>query len=64
MTVSVPVEIYRFFNINDTKLIEFIASNHLNVEKDIEKIANEFNIPTDTIKARYELISQINNFLS
>lgn len=64
MIVSIPVEIYRFFDIDDTKLTEFITSNHLDIEKDIEEIANEFGIPTDTIKARYELINQINNFLS
>ncbi len=62
MTVSIPIEIYRFFNIDDNKLIEFITNNHLDVEEDIEKIANEFNIPIDTIKARYELIYQINDF--
>lgn len=64
MIVSIPVEIYRFFDIDDTKLTEFITSNHLDIEKDIEEIANEFGIPTDTIKARYELINQINDFLS
>ena len=64
MIVSIPVEIYRFFNIDDAQLIEFITSNHLDIEKDIEEIANEFGIPTDTIKARYELINQINDFLS
>lgn len=64
MIVSIPVEIYRFFDIDDTKLTEFITSNHLDIEKDIEEIANEFGIPIDTIKARYELINQINNFLS
>lgn len=64
MIVSIPVEIYRFFDIDDTQLTEFITSNHLDIEKDIEEIANEFGIPTDTIKARYELINQINNFLS
>lgn len=64
MIVSVPVEIYRFFDIDDAKLTEFITSNHLDIEKDIEEIANEFGIPTDTIKARYELINQINDFLS
>lgn len=63
MIVSIPVEIYRFFDIDDAQLIEFITSNHLDIEKDIEEIANEFGIPTDTIKARYELINQINNFL-
>lgn len=62
MTVSIPIEIYRFFNIDDNKLIEFITNNYLDVEEDIEKIANEFNIPIDTIKARYELIYQINDF--
>lgn len=62
MTVNIPVEIYRFFNIDDNKLIEFITNNHLDIEEDIEKIANEFNIPIDTIKARYELIYQINAF--
>ena len=62
MIVSIPVEIYRFFDIDDTQLTEFITSNHLDIEKDIEEIANEFGIPTDTIKARYELINQINNF--
>ena len=62
MTVSIPIEIYRFFNIDDNKLIEFITNNHLDVEEDIEKITNEFNIPIDTIKARYELIYQINDF--
>ena len=64
MIVSIPVEIYRFFDIDDTQLIEFITSNHLDIKKDIEEIANEFGIPTDTIKARYELINQINDFLS
>ena len=64
MIVSIPVEIYRFFDIDDTQLTEFITSNHLDIEKDIEEIANEFNIPTDTIKARHELTCQINNFLS
>lgn len=64
MIVSIPIEIYRFFDIDDTQLTEFITSNHLDIEKDIEEIANEFGIPTDTIKARYELINQINNFLS
>lgn len=64
MIVSIPVEIYRFFDIDDAQLIEFITSNHLDIEKDIEEIANEFGIPTDTIKARYELINQINDFLS
>lgn len=64
MIVSIPVEIYRFFDIDDAQLIEFITSNHLDIEKDIEEIANEFNIPTDTIKARHELINQINDFLS
>lgn len=64
MIVSIPVEIYRFFDIDDAQLIEFITSNHLDIEKDIEEIANEFGIPTDTVKARYELISQINDFLS
>lgn len=64
MIISIPVEIYRFFDIDDTQLTEFITSNHLDIEKDIEKIANEFDIPTDTIKARYELTCQINNFLS
>lgn len=64
MIVSIPVEIYRFFDIDDTQLTEFITSNHLDIEKDIEEIANEFGIPTDTIKARYELINQINDFLS
>lgn len=64
MIVNIPVEIYRFFDIDDTQLTEFITSNHLNIEKDIEEIANEFGIPTDTIKARYELINQINDFLS
>lgn len=63
MIVSIPVEIYRFFDIDDAQLTEFITSNHLDIEKDIEEIANEFNIPTDTIKARYELINQINDFL-
>lgn len=62
MIVSIPVEIYRFFDIDDAQLTEFITSNHLDIEKDIEEIANEFGIPTDTIKARYELINQINNF--
>ena len=62
MIVSIPVEIYRFFDIDDAQLIEFITSNHLDIEKDIEEIANEFGIPTDTIKARYELINQINVF--
>lgn len=62
MIVSIPVEIYRFFDIDDTQLTEFITSNHLDIEKDIEEIANEFGIPTDTIKARYELINQINDF--
>lgn len=62
MTVNIPVEIYRFFNIDDNKLIEFITNNHLDIEEDIEKIANEFNIPIDTIKAKYELIYQINVF--
>lgn len=64
MIVSIPVEIYRFFDIDDAQLREFITSNHLDIEKDIEEIANEFGIPTDTIKARYELINQINDFLS
>lgn len=64
MTVCVTTEVVRFFDIDDTKLIEFIINNHLDIEKDIEKIANEFDIPTDTIKARYELINQINDFLS
>lgn len=64
MIISIPVEIYRFFDIDDTKLTEFITNNHLDIEKDIEEIANEFGIPTDTIKARYELINQINDFLS
>lgn len=64
MIVSIPVEIYRFFDIDDTQLTEFITNNHLDIEKDIEEIANEFGIPTDTIKARYELTYQINNFLS
>lgn len=64
MIVSIPVEIYRFFDIDDAQLIEFITSNHIDIEKDIEEIANEFGIPTDTIKARYELINQINDFLS
>ena len=64
MTVNIPVEIYRFFNIDDNKLIEFITNNHLDIEEDIEEIANEFGIPIDTIKARYELISQINDFFS
>lgn len=64
MIVSIPVEIYRFFDIDDTQLTEFITSNHLDIEKDIEEIANEFGIPTDTIKARHELTCQINNFLS
>ena len=64
MIVSIPVEIYRFFDIDNAQLIEFITSNHLDIEKDIEEIANEFGIPTDTIKARYELINQINDFLS
>lgn len=64
MIVSIPVEIYRFFDIDDAQLKEFITSNHLDIEKDIEEIANEFSIPTDTIKARYELINQINDFLS
>lgn len=64
MIVSIPVEIYRFFDIDDIQLTEFITSNHLDIEKDIEEIANEFNIPTDTIKARHELTCQINNFLS
>lgn len=64
MIVSIPVEIYRFFDIDDTQLTEFITSNHLDIEKDIEEIANEFGIPTDTIKARCELINQINDFLS
>lgn len=64
MIVSIPVEIYRFFDIDDTQLTEFITNNHLDIEKDIEEIANEFGIPTDTIKARYELINQINDFLS
>ncbi len=64
MIVSIPVEIYRFFDIDDAQLTEFITSNHLDIEKDIEEIANEFNIPTDTIKARHELTCQINNFLS
>lgn len=64
MIVSIPVEIYRFFDIDDTQLTEFITSNHLDIEKDIEEISNEFGIPTDTIKARYELINQINDFLS
>ena len=64
MIVSIPVEIYRFFFIYDAQLTEFITSNHLDIEKDIEEIANEFGIPTDTIKARYELINQINDFLS
>lgn len=64
MIVSIPVEIYRFFDIDDAQLTEFITSNHINIEKDIEEIANEFNIPTDTIKARHELTCQINNFLS
>lgn len=63
MIVSIPVEIYRFFDIDDAQLREFITSNHLDIEKDIEEIANEFGIPTDTIKARYELINQINDFL-
>ena len=62
MIVSIPIEIYRFFDIDDAQLIEFITSNHLDIEKDIEEIANEFGIPTDTIKARYELINQINVF--
>ena len=62
MIISIPVEIYRFFDIDNAQLIEFITSNHLDIEKDIEEIANEFGIPTDTIKARYELINQINNF--
>lgn len=64
MIVSIPVEIYRFFDIDDAQLTKFITSNHLDIEKDIEEIANEFGIPTDTIKARYELINQINDFLS
>lgn len=64
MIVSIPLEIYRFFDIDDTQLTEFITSNHLDIEKDIEEIANEFGIPTDTIKARYELVNQINDFLS
>ena len=62
MIVSIPVEIYRFFEIDDSQLIEFITSNQQDIEKDIEEIANEFGIPTDTIKARYELINQINVF--
>lgn len=64
MTVGIPVEIYRFFDIDDDRLVEFIANNHLDIEEDIEKIANEFNIPTDTIKARHELACQINDFLA
>ena len=64
MIVSIPVEIYRFFDIDDAQLREFITSNHLDIEKDIEEIANEFGIPTDTIKARDELTNQINDFLS
>lgn len=64
MIVSIPVEIYRFFDIDDAQLTEFITNNRLDIEKDIEEIANEFGIPTDTIKARYELINQINDFLS
>ena len=64
MTVCITTEIPRFFDIDDNELVNFIVNNHLDIEEDIEKIANEFNIPTDTIKARYELINQINDFLS
>lgn len=64
MTIAITTEVLRFFDIDDAQLIEFITSNHLDIEKDIEEIANEFGILTDTIKARYELISQINDFLS
>ena len=64
MTVCITTEMPRFFDIDDNELVNFIVNNHLDVEKDIEEIANEFGIPTDTIKARYELINQINDFLS
>ena len=64
MTVCITTEMPRFFDIDDNELVNFIVNNHLDIEEDIEKIANEFNIPTDTIKARHELICQINNFLS
>ena len=62
MTVCITTEMPRFFDIDDNELVNFIVNNHLDIEEDIEKIANEFNIPTDTIKARYELINQINVF--
>ena len=64
MTVYITTEMPRFFDIDDNELLNFIINNHLDIEEDIEKIANEFGIPTDTIKARYELINQINDFLS
>ena len=64
MTVCITTEMPRFFDIDDNELVNFIVNNHLDIEEDIEKIANEFDIPTDTIKARYELINQINDFLS
>ena len=64
MTVTITTELIRFFDIDDSKLVDFITSNHLDIEEDIEKIANEFDIPTDTIKARHELTCQINDFLS
>ena len=64
MTVCITTEMPRFFDIDDNELVNFIVNNHLDIEEDIEKIANEFNIPTDTIKARHELINQINDFLS
>lgn len=64
MTVCITTEMPRFFDIDDNELVNFIVNNHLDIEEDIEKIANEFGIPTDTIKARYELINQINDFLS
>ena len=40
MIVSIPVEIYRFFDIDDTQLTEFITSNYLDIEKDIEATTN------------------------
>ena len=53
MTVCITTEMPRFFDIDNNELVNFIVNNHLDIEEDIEKIANEFNIPTDTIKARH-----------